>query len=425
MRLLLILIIPITFCFGQNTVDQNLEKQYKTNTGVLSDTNTKQNVKTNESVYSNDLRGESNADLRQDDLNVSAYKNDSITDWIRAIAQLIGIPATIWGLITLFRRDKKQERKLKGLEDIAISQNEINTNFVNQINELKTQTQEFKEHTSLMAQKNSIIEESLNLEKEKHSYLTEKRLEELEEYYCELIKSLLEPIEQQAKNLTDFADNLKEKKIKDYYLKTNSSLHIENIEAINHNDLYKIFVTNRQGNREEKIQNFRILTDSVNLIKRLKVTIPEEFKTFIKKFDKFQDLWNGNADGIGRLYDEYVTINESKNIHPNRDSFLNEFGKIIGNWHSLGSSPKTENIHDPYFVLEKLILPLKQLCLRVQDQRVLQILPLITECEYAIANLDNLKNIYGDLATTNSEELLKTKDRLNESIKNLSKIEKV
>lgn len=64
----------------------------------------------------------------------------SITDWISALASLLGIPAVLYGMGRLFVKDKEKERQLNSLESLAASQ-------VLQIDELSKQTSEYQYHS--------------------------------------------------------------------------------------------------------------------------------------------------------------------------------------------------------------------------------------------------------------------------------------
>jgi len=52
-----------------------------------------------------------------------------ITDWIQAIALLVGLPSLIYSTIVLFKKDKSKEAKLKSLESqVAIMQKQLDLN---------------------------------------------------------------------------------------------------------------------------------------------------------------------------------------------------------------------------------------------------------------------------------------------------------
>jgi uncharacterized coiled-coil protein SlyX len=100
----------------------------------------------------------------------------NITDWMSAISATVGIPLVIITLYKLLAKDKEKEKRLKAIESIAISQNEVVEKLQGQINELANQTSEFQRQTSLMADANLLLEKQLELQAD--IYLDSKGIEE-------------------------------------------------------------------------------------------------------------------------------------------------------------------------------------------------------------------------------------------------------
>lgn len=80
----------------------------------------------------------------------------TITDWISAIAAAIGVPLAIWGFVKLVIRDKEREAQIQSLSSIA-------EQLTEQVQQLSTQTSEFKYQSSLMFEQNKLIEKQLEL----------------------------------------------------------------------------------------------------------------------------------------------------------------------------------------------------------------------------------------------------------------------
>jgi hypothetical protein len=78
----------------------------------------------------------------------------NITDWITAIAALIGIGPIVWALVRLFLKDKEKEAQLKF--------------FQHQLDEVRRQTSEFQYQSTLMLQANEILEKQIQLQTEIH-----------------------------------------------------------------------------------------------------------------------------------------------------------------------------------------------------------------------------------------------------------------
>jgi len=352
-------------------------------------------------------------------------KQDSDTDWIKAIAQCFGIPGAICGFITLFYRDKAKERKLASLERLAETQSKINETFGEQLKELKSQTHEFNSQSKSMVDSNKMTEESLSIEKAKFNYQNEVRFEELEEYYVEMINALDEPLENQLVELKRFADEFVKESLDNSTFEMVASLKIDNIENISHTDLYKIFVSNRRGNKTEKLKEFHKLDNKINLIKHLKISIPNNLKECVTKLNQHLNYWNENLDKIMRFYDEIIMLNLRNNVQLNEDQFIEQFGKLISIWQSRGDNSNL-NIRDPYFVMKHFILPLKELCKNnMPNQKVSFLMPIITNCQSTIVEFNKLKTDYSSIAEKYSEMLAEAQKNLKDSLRGLSRLEKI
>jgi hypothetical protein len=104
----------------------------------------------------------------------------TITDWISAIASIIGtvagLPLIIVGIFRLFKKDKQQERKLNSLENLATSQNEVIEKMSEQIVELSNQTFEFQQQSASLVDLNKLISKQIDLQNS--IFLHDKDIEE-------------------------------------------------------------------------------------------------------------------------------------------------------------------------------------------------------------------------------------------------------
>ncbi|GGI24022.1 hypothetical protein [Pedobacter mendelii] len=87
----------------------------------------------------------------------------TITDWISAIGTLLGIPAIIFGIFQLFRKDKNLEKQVNSLESLAKSQNDVVNKMTDEIQELSRQTSEFQFQTEHMRDANDIAKKHLEI----------------------------------------------------------------------------------------------------------------------------------------------------------------------------------------------------------------------------------------------------------------------
>ena len=90
----------------------------------------------------------------------------SITDWMQAIGVLLGVPLTIWGIFSLFRKDKEKERQLESLKKIAVSQDNVVQKLSEQVDQLAIQSSQFQYQSSLMSESNKLFEKQIELQKD-------------------------------------------------------------------------------------------------------------------------------------------------------------------------------------------------------------------------------------------------------------------
>jgi TolA-binding protein len=118
----------------------------------------------------------------------------SITDWIQSIGVLLGVPSVVWGVVSLFRKNKEQERKILSLENIAKEQNEIVKQLKAQVDQMILQSENQRYQSSLMLDSNKLIEKQIeiqisafhhdkNIEEQKMALEKKKRLNEIKPYF--------------------------------------------------------------------------------------------------------------------------------------------------------------------------------------------------------------------------------------------------
>lgn len=106
-----------------------------------------------------------------------------ITDWIQAGGVILGVPSAVWGIFTLFRKDKEKEKKIAALEKISIRQAEIVEQLKEQANQMIEQSGLMRFESYQMLQTNKILEKQLELQTNifLHSKGNEEREKEIEE----------------------------------------------------------------------------------------------------------------------------------------------------------------------------------------------------------------------------------------------------
>lgn len=87
----------------------------------------------------------------------------NITDWLTAIAAVIGAPLALWGFIKLIKRDKERETEIAALRNLSSVQSQSLEETKSILLEFQKQTQEFEFQTSLMRESNEFFKEHLTI----------------------------------------------------------------------------------------------------------------------------------------------------------------------------------------------------------------------------------------------------------------------
>lgn len=355
--------------------------------------------------------------------NKKESKSSSCTDWIRAIAAMLGIPVAIFGIIRLFKKDEERERQISSLEKLATTQNKTLTKFENQILELQRHTIEFGKQSISMVEQNSLLAKSLKIEQDKHKYETQKQYEELEEYFKQVLISIKSPVEKQVEKFKAFATLLAEDKATDFQPELETAILIENIENIEISDLYKIFVINRIDD-QDKVTSFQNLTRAIAYIKMIKEDVKDSLDRFLNKYGIYEKEWLENIQALQGLYDQFLGFSQANQINMQEDILLSGWRDFVVGWIELENNPDIENARDPFFVFENYIKPLKGLCQEnMGDSKIRHILPLLINCESSISNMRHQKTFYSDYYKSIAENMEKSSQNLFESLDKLEQIE--
>jgi len=108
-----------------------------------------------------------------------------ITDWIKSIGVLLGIPTAIWGVIKLFKKDSKHEQRINKLSDLVESQNGINESLQGQLKELKEHTEELHKRNLFQIDSNKMQKKDLNLKIKRYDDERNLKYLEIKQYVTE------------------------------------------------------------------------------------------------------------------------------------------------------------------------------------------------------------------------------------------------
>ena len=90
------------------------------------------------------------------------------------------------------------------------------------------------------------------------------RMKELEGYFLKLIELLDSPIKKQIDSFVSLSEKLKKTKEQNYNFQLVASFNLNLLKEISNLDLYKIFVSNKQGKIKEKTSLFEKLRNNID-----------------------------------------------------------------------------------------------------------------------------------------------------------------
>ncbi len=332
------------------------------------------------------------------------WEGITITDWIKAIGVLLGIPVAVWGIISLFRKDKKHGEKLNRLEMLVATQEGINQSLTEQLGELKAQTEILHNRNLYQIDHNKMTERQLDLELQKYQDESVVRFEDLREYVIEVLKGLEGPINNQVRGFDVALGALSKRVNLGFEIIVDPSLRITNLKNINNQDLYKIFVQKNALNRDQKISSFLKLEKSVALIEYVKKELRKDVTLIFKVYRKHEDEWGDKVQKIRSCYESLLIENLRDQRSADSDPFVAGLDSIFANW--LENAEKV-NIRDLYYLRVNLIEPVKMLCNRhIIDPRTKDIISLCTEAEVSFVNMDTLRNRLFDVISNYRAQLV-------------------
>jgi len=250
------------------------------------------------------------------------------------------------------------------------------------------------------------------LEKKFRRKREENRLNELKEYYFNLLKSYVDPLHDLILAITDVSEAIKNKEYGDIQMRSIRGLNFEQIISIDDKDMYKILILNIEKDRELKYSHFKNLMNCFQDIQATKKSIKEQVSEYGTRGNIFVKRWNDNINEIGRFYDSEITRIKMDNIDPFKDKLFHEMYMIDAKWQKLGDS------RNMFIAVENFIDPLNKLCEKYPtDARTLVIIPKIVGCLRAFTDFKNIKDFHSSIlnALENDvkEDLQSIEDAIN------------
>jgi len=350
-----------------------------------------------------------------EEINYIIYENIKITDWIKTGAVLLGIPLTIISLYKLFKKDQTHSENIGKLSDLITSQNDINTSLNGQLDELKNHTKELHDKNLFKIDENKMTEKSLKIKIQRYSDETIKKYDELKTYVFQQLKSLKEPIEHQIEEFGKASTSLAEKKNNGFQFTIDPSLRVKNIENLDNEDLFRVFVRHNSQEHEKKIEMYVKLEKAMSFIQYMKENLKTDISSVYTRYQTNEDEWGNAVRSIQTHFESFVNSNIAQNIPANKDGFVKDIDDIFSKW--VNQESATLNIRDIYFMRDNYVEPIRIVCNRyTPDQRCEILLPHIVNAEGAYRNIDHLKGMLKDVFDNYSKNLSNSWDSIEEII---------
>lgn len=250
--------------------------------------------------------------------------------------------------------------------------------------------------------------------KKKNEYKSESN--DLEMFLFHNIYSLNFFIEKQIKEISNCSKNLKDWNNCDFSLSIFPELTTKDIFKISQEKIYKIFVTDREGDLNEKVNDFINLRNSFYNIDAFIESENELNKEVFQRQFVNIELWNQSLKSLLDLSNTFV-LSYNSNPVKGKDDFLELYTNLFVNkQRELIKENKNNNM---VIVFEELIKPLKNYLKenkQSNDMRLLMISNPIMNIQKAYTEISNLRYEKRKRILISGRRLLKIKRLINQSI---------
>jgi len=360
----------------------------------------------------------------EEPLQYIIWNDIKITDWIKALGVLLGVPITLISLFKLFRKDSKHDEKITELQSLVTSQNDINTSLKGQLDQLTSQTEILHKRNLFQIDHNIMTEKSLKLDLKKYEDETIVKFDDLSEYVIEILKGLEGPINNQIDGFKNASIELSKKENVGFEIMIDPSLRISNITNIKNQDLFKVFVQENNQEREEKIESFLKLEKAVALIEYVKTELRNDVNMVFSLYQTHESQWGEAASLVQRHIESFTSKNIAGNISPAQDPFVGELNEIFGTWFEPSKKGENgeegKNVRDMYYMRDNYIEKIRILCNKyTTDPRTDILLPLCTQAEGAFQNVNCLRTKLKGIVDNYNVQLTKSLKNINQSLTTL------
>ncbi|MBN2880891.1 hypothetical protein JXM83_02450 [Candidatus Woesearchaeota archaeon] len=261
-----------------------------------------------------------------------------------------------------------------------------------------------------------IFNKGLKNEKEKKRNENIIESNDLEQYFFHNVDSINFFIIKQIDEIAKCSQRIRDWNNKDFSLSIFPELTTKDIWEINQEKLYKIFVTEREGEIREKANDFINVRNCFYNIDNFIALQTESNKEIFQRLIVNIEIWNENLKTLLSLSNAFV-INYNSNPNKGKDDFLKLYTSLmVDKQRELILEKKNENMET---VFNELIVPLK-LYLKNNKQssdiRIHMISEPIMNIQKAFYEIKNLRKERRKKVLNSGRNLIRVKMLLNESV---------
>lgn len=217
-----------------------------------------------------------------------------------------------------------------------------------------------------------------------------KRLEDKKEFYLDTIKSIIEPMKQQADLYNNLVSQIDDDEMRLLIFEEKNELYINLSPFENSEDLYTIFVSQIKDKNDIKFNHYKSIVRTMSFIKEQRINAQNNYDSFFKHYRELEDDWNNSNGAIITYIQEEVSKLLRDGIVKTKDKLFSKIDDMTSKWQEL------ENHWEINIVLENLIKPIHKICQdHFSDKRAVILLEYTRNSSTIHMNLMNLKKSHG------------------------------
>ncbi|MDN5213001.1 hypothetical protein QQ020_13120 [Fulvivirgaceae bacterium BMA12] len=149
-----------------------------------------------------------------------------------------------------------------------------------------------------------IFKKGLKEQAKREQDIKTKRYKELESHFFHLISFMDSAINQQVNEIARSSQALKNFGNKKLALRIVPALNTNEVNSISNEDLYKMFVSNRIGEADDKASDFLNIKNCFRHIDEIKIYFGNFNQTLFKRLEENRLKWNQNLKALMELYNK-------------------------------------------------------------------------------------------------------------------------